>query len=136
MTADNLVFLKSHLRTEMDAVDARASRLHSVVANNGPLTDDLLNGVTYGETGLGGCYGGLPFAEVVLDCIMQGEHHLIDLDTGSEVTDYADSAEKLFNVDGVEGQHATSSRKVAEAAEPKVGGIGADQEVGAAMEEQ
>lgn len=93
MTQEQLAALKGNMQRELDFLDRKTRTLKSSAQRDAPLSDSMLAGVTYGRSGMGGSYGGMPRArQSMLDGVWDYRSDVeTELDTGSEATDLLDS---------------------------------------------
>lgn len=110
MTQEQLAALKVNLHRELEFCDKKTKDLEQMAKRKANLTEAVLMGVTYSRNGLGGSYGGMPRArQSMLDGVWDYRSDVeTEFETGSEVTDLADSWIDAVEQQSVQEQDVTS----------------------------
>lgn len=90
-SADDLANLRRAVQEESKFIENKITGLNEMLlAGQMSMSDEIMKGVTYETSGLGGSYGGHPrLRSSVLQCLLPGYNSDEDVDNCSEVTDWS-----------------------------------------------
>jgi hypothetical protein len=90
-SADDLASLRRAVQEESKFLENKIAGLNDMlIAGQVSMSDEMMKGVTYETSGLGGSYGGHPrLTNSVLQCLLPGYNSDDDVDNCSEVTDWS-----------------------------------------------
>lgn len=90
-SAEDVANLRRAMQEENRFVDNKITGLNEMLlAGQMSMSDEMMKGVTYETSGLGGSYGGHPrMRSSVLQCLLPGYHSDEGVDNCSEATDWS-----------------------------------------------
>lgn len=90
-SAEDLTNLRRAVQEESRLIEHKITGLNEMLlAGQMSMSDEIMKGVTYETSGLGGSYGGHPrLRSSVLQCLLPGYNSDEDVDNCSEVTDWS-----------------------------------------------
>lgn len=90
-SADDIANLRRVVQEEGKFIENKITGLNEMLlAGQMSISDEIMKGVTYETSGLGGSYGGHPrLRSSVLQCLLPGYHSDDDADNCSEATDWS-----------------------------------------------